>query len=295
MRGDAAKGSTRWLGPCLLGPCLLGVGLGALGCAEATTPGGTQQGDGASGGAGGGAADARADDAAGGAGGSAGGGSGGAGGVGGSAGAGGGAADLGPLDGALRDAGPGADGGSGVPCVETVQVAGVEIFKYEASRPDATAASAGVGAPADGICSRAGAQPWVELTVAEAQVACASAGFRLCTEDEWAAACSGGPERGWPYPYGTRHTPGLCNDHISGAGATEVTGTRPDCATPEGVVEQSGNVWEFVVTADGSGLRRGASYQLNAGAFRAENAGCTESFFVIPSYAAQDTGFRCCR
>jgi hypothetical protein len=81
------------------------------------------------------------------------------------------------------------------------------IFKFEASRPDATAALPGVAETR--ACSIAGRQPWGSADFNEAQAACAGAGMRLCkvtrttcsgsgasfccsgtvTADEWGRAC----------------------------------------------------------------------------------------------------------
>jgi hypothetical protein len=71
---------------------------------------------------------------------------------------------------------------------EFVTVNGVTIMKYEASRPDATAA--GQGTDAGWACSRPGALPWTNVTWPQAQDACEAIGARLCTEAEWEYTCS---------------------------------------------------------------------------------------------------------
>ncbi|MGE3767870.1 MAG: hypothetical protein AB7L94_36785, partial [Kofleriaceae bacterium] len=63
----------------------------------------------------------------------------------------------------------------------------VQIMKYEASRPDATATLGGT--VQTHACSRAGAQPWANITQPEAAAVCASVGARLCTEAEWQTMC----------------------------------------------------------------------------------------------------------
>jgi hypothetical protein len=74
-------------------------------------------------------------------------------------------------------------------CVEWADPSGgLEIMRYEASRPDATPYDAGTDESAP--CSRAGVQPWTQVTPAEAAQACASIGARLCTEQEWERACA---------------------------------------------------------------------------------------------------------
>jgi hypothetical protein len=66
--------------------------------------------------------------------------------------------------------------------------AGRQIMQFEASRPDATASTAGVTTAR--VCSRTGVIPWTNLEHGEAEAACASIGARLCTEQEWHRACS---------------------------------------------------------------------------------------------------------
>ena len=57
--------------------------------------------------------------------------------------------------------------------------------------------------------SRAGVVPqgYVNRPIAEA--ACASAGKRLCSEEEWTTACRG--QRGTKFPYGPSYRQGACN------------------------------------------------------------------------------------
>jgi len=64
----------------------------------------------------------------------------------------------------------------------------VQIQKWEASRPDATATS--VGTNQAFACSRQTVQPWTNITYPQALAACSSIGARLCTETEWQSMCS---------------------------------------------------------------------------------------------------------
>lgn len=64
---------------------------------------------------------------------------------------------------------------------------GVEMFAYEASRPDATGTQS--GAVDARPCSEPGVQPWTNITQPAAEAACAAIGARLCTELEWQRAC----------------------------------------------------------------------------------------------------------
>jgi len=74
--------------------------------------------------------------------------------------------------------------------------AGVQIMKYEASRPDATGTA--VGTLQTHACSRQGAQPWTNITYPQAVAACQSIGARLCTESEWQKMCEQVPPPQYP-------------------------------------------------------------------------------------------------
>lgn len=209
--------------------------------------------------------------------------------------AGGPGVDAGGVD-AAGDAGGGDAGGDAgpggpvevAPCVETVRVGGLEVFAYEASRPDATEGEAGV----DGSrpCSRAGVLPWTNITWPDASRVCLGAGFRLCSNAEWQRACAG-EARSWHFPYALQHQPARCNDHVSGSGMMEPTGTHAECRTPEGAHDMSGNAWELTL----DGARRGASWKINAVMFRVDSARCDTFYDVAEGFADDDVGFRCCR
>jgi hypothetical protein len=71
-----------------------------------------------------------------------------------------------------------------------------KMAKYEMSKPDATASANGsVTAHA---CSKAGVQPWTNVTYPQAVAACASIGGRLCSEEEWHRTCSVVAPTTWP-------------------------------------------------------------------------------------------------
>lgn len=83
----------------------------------------------------------------------------------------------------------------------------VQIMKYEASRPDATATLG--GNVQSYACSRSGVQPWANLTQPEAAAACSAIGARLCTEAEWQTMCevrTTYPVNGVPGPASTATT-----------------------------------------------------------------------------------------
>ncbi|MCX5741333.1 MAG: MopE-related protein [Proteobacteria bacterium] len=64
----------------------------------------------------------------------------------------------------------------------------VQIMKYEASRPDATALLQGTTSAFS--CSKQNVVPWTNVTYQQAVAACTSIGARLCTETEWENMCT---------------------------------------------------------------------------------------------------------
>lgn len=154
----------------------------------------------------------------------------------------------------------------------------------------------------------------------DAAKACALAGKRLCTKDEFSRACRG-PDAGATYPYGgTTRIPGACNE---GKGSMMVvlfgsnsslwtyaefndprlnqldgglfpTASFPRCVSPDGVWDCVGNLHEWGADpADslGHGRFRGGFY----GDAEYNGHGCA---YVTSAhelaYHDYSTGFRCC-
>ncbi len=162
--------------------------------------------------------------------------------------------------------------------------------------------------PADGV------PPQGYISGDEAAGACAASGKRLCTSEEWLAACSGADGR--IYPYGDAYDPSACNDtyggghpvvdffghsnvwdtvHMNDPGINQQPGTLAaggafaGCGTPEGVFDLHGNLHEWV--ADASGVFRGGFY---ADAV-INGTGCSyRTTAHATSYHDYSTGFRCC-
>jgi formylglycine-generating enzyme required for sulfatase activity len=190
------------------------------------------------------------------------------------------------------------------------------VDQYEASRPDATAQSA--GADSSQATSREGVLPWVPVEYATAKSACEAAGKRLCTESELQGACSGPDET--TYPYGNNYDPTTCNgvdtycrcDSANcadlaicpyphcynespegtvglGCGAdlrVMPTGSFSSCVNEYGAFDLSGNVWELVERGDETSWYVGGAYN------------CLDSEALHQCDSLEQNvsarGFRCC-
>ncbi|MCS6898216.1 MAG: SUMF1/EgtB/PvdO family nonheme iron enzyme [Myxococcales bacterium] len=164
-----------------------------------------------------------------------------------------------------------------------------------------------------------GEKPIVMASALEAETWCREQGKRLCTEDEWIRAC-GGP-KGQLFPYGTSYKEGVCNDNgtwrnpswgklakwPSAEAKAEVerldqrtpSGTRPGCVSPEGVMDTTGNVAEWV--------RRTRTHEKNhehvamgcfwGKCFRPPHTPtCDYANYNHPSgWRSYEIGFRCCK
>jgi hypothetical protein len=183
------------------------------------------------------------------------------------------------------------------------------IYQYEASRPDATATSA--GSLEARSCSRGGVLPWALVTWDEAAEACDAAGKRLCTEDEWQAACGG--SAGTLFPYGDVYDADACNGNdydpnCAGADDDVVQPTaaphgcpKPgasQCVSSHGaaagqrVYDMSGNLREWTAEVIGGDLRR-----IRGGGFDNVDDALTCEFDFWsqePDSFFFNLGFRCC-
>jgi hypothetical protein len=194
----------------------------------------------------------------------------------------------------------------------------VRVMKYEASRPDASAMSAG----ADGslACSHPNVQPWTNVTWDQAQAACCAlnesgtcpapggSGWRLCVAPDWQAACQGpGGSCEWSYDsMCTTSQQSACNgaEHDCDPARpgdqdclyTTASPSFPMCFTDWGasgpIYDMSGNVREWTATQRGSGF-----YVVRGGSYADIEAGraCDFDFAVARQTSSlPDTGFRCC-
>ena len=142
--------------------------------------------------------------------------------------------------------------------------------------------------------------PEVQHSWTSASAVCAQQGKRLCLESEWQFACEGEEMR--PYPYGFVRDARACNiDRTTlgkpNAGLRDLrakAGSHPECVSPFGVRDMSGNVEEWATLdqpkdpKDRSSMK-GAWWLPGRNHCRAATTGHGES------YAGSQVGVRCCK
>lgn len=107
----------------------------------------------------------------------------------------------------------------------------------------------------------AGVYPLGDFSFHEATRLAASLGARLPTSLEWEWAATGREVRRYPWGDGD-WSEDLANIYASGFGGPSPVGHFPRGATPDGILDMAGNVWEWTSTTAplGSVFIRGGSY-----------------------------------
>jgi protein-disulfide isomerase len=147
--------------------------------------------------------------------------------------------------------------------------------------------------------------PGTRMSWYAARDACAKAGKRLCTEEEWVTACQGRPAsdddgdgafaddmvEGTTYPYSDYHTRGRCWDGQDRSLRPVYTGEMPGCVSTDGVYDLTGNVEEWVGSTPETAVLLGGAFDTSK-----DHARCYRRNDTFGAgYANARTGFRCCR
>ncbi|MFQ5577401.1 MAG: formylglycine-generating enzyme family protein, partial [Anaerolineae bacterium] len=138
----------------------------------------------------------------------------------------------------------------------TVDLPAFEIDKFEVTNDDFAlfVNAAGYQTEAEKTGSRSwqyyaeghGNHPVVKVTWNDAVAFCEWAGKRLPTEEEWEKAARG--DDGRLYPWGNDFDGSLANVKETGLRGTTAVGSFPGGASPYGVEDIGGNVWEWTAT-----------------------------------------------
>jgi len=134
--------------------------------------------------------------------------------------------------------------------------------------------------------------PVVHVSWHDAKAYCEWKDSRLPSEDEWEFAARGTERR--TFPWGDAWEAGrVRNADRKGIGLEDVN-AHPDGATPQGVLNLAGSVWEWTATSSGSGDRRifkGGSWMDRIPAYLRSAAFSDDA----PEYSDISLGFRCAR
>ena len=171
-----------------------------------------------------------------------------------------------------------------------------------------------------------GEYPLINVDWYEANEYCEKHGKRLCTIEEWREACRGNgngrtrggtglsddpseQQLGFNYPYTPLNPIPVENVYDSSKCNTEnvapmKSGSKGGCINPEiGVMDQSGNVWEWVYS-DFNDINTGESQledfegqmPIMGGYYNSkQNSTCNHNIIVDMTTKSEIVGFRCCR
>jgi rhamnose transport system permease protein len=146
-----------------------------------------------------------------------------------------------------------------------------------------------------------GNHPVVKVAFNDAQAFCGWLGQRLPTEEEWEKAARGTDQRS--FPWGNLWDTTRANVRLSGLRGTAAVGSFSTGASPYGVEDMAGNVWEWTdspYVAYPSSTYQDPQYSTEARVTRGggwfddqKQVSTTNRSAALPQTANDDLGFRC--
>jgi formylglycine-generating enzyme required for sulfatase activity len=150
--------------------------------------------------------------------------------------------------------------------------------------------------------------PVTYITWSQAADYCAWKGMELPTEARWERAARGAAPDERDFPWGAEAASCARANYSGCIGGTDRVGARPSGASPEGVLDMAGNVWEWVADRyaadyyewgsdeDPTGPGYGEYRVVRGGAYDglAEHIRTANRASRPPDQASPNVGFRCC-